>query len=204
MWPGKKAPLAESGCRCVVWRWRAVPGAFWGMVLAHAGIGIFVLGVTLVKGTDHAQDASLKVGDAVTLGEYRFQFTDLQKRKGPNYIAGQATFEVSRSGQPVATLHPEKRFYVVQRMPMTEAAIDRGLTRDLYVSLGEATADGAWGVRVQVKPFMAWVWAGCLLMALGGLLAALDRRYRQATQRATASASTPDAAPHLKTAPAAV
>jgi cytochrome c-type biogenesis protein CcmF len=160
-------------------RWRAVPLAFWGMVVAHVGVGVFVLGVTLVKGLDHAQDASLKEGSSVSAGGYDFQFKSLQKRKGPNYIAGTATFEVTRAGQHVVTLHPEKRFYVVQRMPMTEAAIDRGLTRDLYVSLGEASADGAWGVRVQVKPFMGWVWAGCLVMALGGLLAASDKRYRQ-------------------------
>jgi cytochrome c-type biogenesis protein CcmF len=167
-------------------RLRVVPPAFWGMVVAHAGIGVFVLGVTLVKGLDHAQDASVKVGDTVTVGDYSFHFTDLQKRKGPNYIAGRATFEVTQGKAKVTTLYPEKRFYVVQRMPMTEAGIDRGLTRDLYVSLGEATADGAWGVRLQVKPFMAWVWSGCVIMALGGLLAATDKRYRgRATGHAT-------------------
>jgi len=159
-------------------RWRGVPRAFWGMVVAHAGIGIFVLGVTLVKGLDHAEDASLKVGDAVSVGGYRFQFKALDKVKGPNYIAGKATFDITRDGVAVATLHPEKRFYLVQRMPMTEAGIDRGFTRDLYVSLGEASPDGAWGVRLQVKPFMGWVWGGCVVMALGGLLAATDRRYR--------------------------
>ncbi|HEX5786367.1 MAG TPA: cytochrome c-type biogenesis CcmF C-terminal domain-containing protein, partial [Burkholderiaceae bacterium] len=86
---------------------------------------------------------------------------------------------------------PEKRFYTVQRMPMTEAAIDRGWTRDLYVSLGEATADGTWGVRAQVKPFMGWVWAGCLVMALGGVLAATDRRYRRTARQPTAPATHP-------------
>jgi len=170
---------AGAGRTPFVQRWRAVPRAFFGMVVAHVGIGVFVLGVTLVKGLDHAQDASMKEGDTVSAGGYAFQFKSLEKHKGPNYIAGRATFEVSRGGQHVVTLYPEKRFYVVQRVPMTEAAIDRGLTRDLYVSMGEATPDGAWGVRVQVKPFMGWVWTGCLVMALGGLLAATDRRYRQ-------------------------
>lgn len=168
-------------------RWRAVPLSFWGMVVAHIGVGVFVLGVTLVKGLDHAQDASLKEGDTVSAGGYQFAFKSLEKRKGPNYVAGRATFEVSRDDQHVVTLYPEKRLYIVQRMPMTEAAIDRGFTRDLYVSLGEATPDGAWGVRVQVKPFMGWVWAGCLVMAMGGLLAASDRRYRQRARAASAS-----------------
>ncbi len=165
-------------------RWRAVPLSFWGMVVAHVGVGVFVLGVTLVKGLGHTQDASLKEGDTVSAGGYQFTFKSLEKRKGPNYVAGRATFEVRRTGQLVATMYPEKRLYIVQRMPLTEAAIDRGFTRDLYVSLGDATRDGAWGVRVQIKPFMGWVWAGCLVMALGGVLAASDRRYRQRVRAA--------------------
>ncbi|MGQ0598018.1 heme lyase CcmF/NrfE family subunit [Aquabacterium sp.] len=181
-------------------RWRAIPLSFWGMVVAHIGVGVFVLGVTLVKGLDHAQDASLKEGDTVSAGGYQFAFKSLEKRKGPNYVAGRATFEVSRDGQHVVTMYPEKRLYIVQRMPMTEAAIDRGLTRDLYVSLGEATPNGAWGVRVQVKPFMGWVWAGCLVMALGGLLAASDRRYRQRA-RATSASPHAQAADALQGAP---
>jgi cytochrome c-type biogenesis protein CcmF len=179
----RKQVQAGAGRTPLAQRWRAVPRAFFGMVVAHIGIGVFVLGVTLVKGLDHAQDASMKEGDTMSAGGYAFQFKSLEKRKGPNYIAGRATFEVSREGRHVVTLYPEKRFYVVQRMPMTEAAIDRGLTRDLYVSMAEATPDGAWGVRVQVKPFMGWVWAGCLVMALGGLLAATDRRYRRRAAR---------------------
>jgi cytochrome c-type biogenesis protein CcmF len=160
-------------------RARSVPLSFWGMVVAHAGIAVFVLGATLVRGLDHAQDASLQLGDTVQVGGHRFTFTELTRRNGPNFIAARATFEVQRDGQKVATLHPEKRIYTVQRMPMTEAAIDRRFSRDLYVSLGEAAPDGRWGVRVQVKPFMAGVWSGCLLMAFGGVLAASDRRYRQ-------------------------
>ena len=161
-------------------RARSLPRGFWGMVLAHIGVAVFVLAVTVVGSFEAVQDARIRVGGHVLLGDYRFDFVALQKRQGPNYLAGQATFEVTRQGQPVATLHPEKRFYTVQRMPMTEAAIDRGLTRDLYVSLGEAQAeDGSWGVRVQLKPGMNWLWAGCLLMALGGLLAATDPRYRR-------------------------
>jgi cytochrome c-type biogenesis protein CcmF len=90
----------------------------------------------------------------------------------------QALIEVTRNGEPVVSMHPEKRVYRVQRNPMTEAAIDRRITRDLYVSLGEPVAGGAWIVRVYFKPFVDWIWGGCLLMALGGALAATDRRYR--------------------------
>ncbi len=161
-------------------RWRAIPSSFWGMVVAHLGVGVFVLGVAVVKGHEQVHDANIKVGESITQGDWRFEFKELIKRKGPNYVAGTATFDVLHKGQWVATLHPEKRFYVVQRMPMTEAAIDRGFTRDVYVSLGDASPDGSWGVRTQIKPLMAWVWAGCLLMATGGALAAIDRRYRKA------------------------
>jgi cytochrome c-type biogenesis protein CcmF len=190
-------------------RGRLVPRAFWGMVAAHVGVGVFVLGVTLVKGLEHAQDASLQEGATVTVGGYGFHLKSIEKRKGPNYLAGRARFEVTRDGEPVATLYPEKRFYVVQRMPMSEAAIDRGLTRDLYVSLGDAAPNGAWGVRVQVKPFMGWIWAGCLIMAFGGLLAASDRRYRQRARdgaHASSSSSVSDTslkAPRHEALPAA-
>ncbi|RZL10564.1 MAG: heme lyase CcmF/NrfE family subunit, partial [Rubrivivax sp.] len=160
------------------------PRSYWGMILAHAGVGVFVVGVTLAKGLETANDVSLRVGEQTQAGRYRFTFKDLHEVKGPNYTAARATFEVrDEHGQPLDTLHPEKRLYTVQQMPMTEAAIDRGFTRDLYVSLGEATPDGRWLVRVQHKPFMGWVWAGAVIMALGGGLAAADRRYRLALAR---------------------
>ncbi|WP_294635719.1 heme lyase CcmF/NrfE family subunit [uncultured Aquabacterium sp.] len=160
-----------------------IPAAWWGMVVAHLGVGVFVAGVTLARGLDHVQDASLQVGQAVQVGDYRFAFQELQRAQGPNYVAARATFEVSRDGQRLATLYPEKRLYVVQRMPMTEAAIDRGWTRDLYVSLADTGPDSAWGVRVQVKPFMSWVWAGVLVIAIGGLVSACDARYRRNRSR---------------------
>jgi len=191
----------RAGAERTPWvqRWRAVPLSFWGMVVAHVGVGVFVLGVTLVKGQEHLQDASLKEGGSVSLDGYSFQFQSMQKVKGPNYIAGRATFEVRRGDVHVATLHPEKRFYTVQRMPMTEAGIDRGWLRDLYVSLGDASPDGAWAVRVQVKPFMNWVWAGCLIMALGGVLAGADKRYRQkATEKSPQPADGASPSPGLR------
>jgi cytochrome c-type biogenesis protein CcmF len=162
-----------------VWqRFSREPRSYWAMLIAHAGIGVFVIGVTLVKGMDEAKDVSMRVGDTTSVNGYTFSFKDLQEIKGPNYIAARASFDITYGDKRVTTLVPEKRLYTVQRMPMTEAGIDRGFTRDLYVSLGEATNDGAWVVRVQHKPFVGWIWGGCLIMAFGGLLAASDRRYR--------------------------
>jgi cytochrome c-type biogenesis protein CcmF len=159
------------------------PLSYWGMLVAHAGIAVFVIGVTLVKGFDSANDVSMRVGDVTSVGGYNFRFSELKEIKGPNYLAARGIFEVSDAAGKVAVMSPEKRFYTVQNMPMTEAAIDRGFTRDLYVSLGEAGAEDRWVVRVQHKPFVAWIWGGCLIMALGGFLAASDRRYRIAARR---------------------
>jgi len=120
----------------------------------------------------------MKAGQSVQLGDYEFRFDGVVPAGGPNYDALRATLFVSRDGQPVATLHPERRLYRSQQMPTTEAAIDSGFSRDLYVALGESLDDGRWALRLHVKPFVDWIWTGCLLMALGGLLAACDRRYR--------------------------
>jgi len=165
------------------------PLSYWGMLAAHAGVAVFVAGVTLVKGGEVSEDASMRVGDSTVSGGWRYSFTALEKVDGPNYIAARASFEVRADDGQVLTLHPEKRYYTVQQMPMTEAAIDRGFTRDVYLSLGEPSNDGAWAVRMQRKPFVGWIWAGCLIIAAGGLLAASDKRYRLARQ-ATALPST--------------
>jgi len=152
--------------------------AHYGMVLAHVGVGVFVVGVTLVNGYEAEQDANMRPGDSVMLNGYRFQLESVAPADGPNYRAARATFTVTREGEPVAVLRPERRVYAVQEQTMTEAAIDVGFTRDLYVSLGDPLEGGAWLVKVQVKPFIDWIWGGCVLMALGGLLAVSDRRYR--------------------------
>ncbi|MGH8765407.1 MAG: heme lyase CcmF/NrfE family subunit, partial [Burkholderiales bacterium] len=157
--------------------------AFFGMLLAHAGIGVFVLAVTLVKSYESERDLKLARGESVQLGGYAFRFEGVKERKGPNYAATQAAVTVMRNGAVVARLTPEKRVYNVQRNPMTEAAIDYGATRHLYVSLGDPVGDGAWTLRIHVKPFVGWIWGGCVLMALGGLLAASDRRYRAARRQ---------------------
>jgi cytochrome c-type biogenesis protein CcmF len=143
--------------------------------------------VTVVKTWETARDVRMQAGDTATLGGYAFRLDSLGEYTGPNYLGLRAVFTVTREGRRVAELHPEKRLYTAQGMPMTEAAIDAGLTRDLYVSLGENLEDGAFAVRLQVKPFVDWIWGGALLMALGGVLAATDRRYRAARQAARAA-----------------
>jgi cytochrome c-type biogenesis protein CcmF len=151
-----------------------------GMVVAHIGVAVFVVGVTLVKTYESDKDLKMKPGDTVFLAGYLFRLDEVADVKGPNYVAARAKVSVTKSGEPVTVLYPEKRLYVVQNTPMTEAAIDPGPTRDLYVSLGDPFDDGAWLVKVQHKPFVDWIWGGCIIMALGGLLAASDRRYRVA------------------------
>jgi cytochrome c-type biogenesis protein CcmF len=157
--------------------------AHYGMVTAHIGVAVFVVGVTLVKGYEREQDAKMKPGDTLELAGYVFRLEEVAPVKGPNYTAAQARVAVTRDGKPVKLMTPERRHYPVQDQVMTEAAIDPGLTRDLYVSLGDPLEGGAWLVKVQHKPFIDWIWGGCLIMALGGLLAASDRRYRFRTER---------------------
>ena len=160
----------------------AQPLSWYGMTLAHIGVAVFILGVTIVKGYETERDLRMAPGDTVALGGYEFTFKGTKEVPGPNYAAMQAEFEVRPAGSPtvIRTMRPEKRVYHASGQTMTEADIDTGLTRDLYVSLGEPVGDGAWGVRVYHKPFVDWIWGGCFLMALGGALALSDRRYRAA------------------------
>jgi cytochrome c-type biogenesis protein CcmF len=172
------------------------PGAatpsWWGMQVAHFGLAVFVVGVTLVSNYQEERDVRMEPGDTVNVGNHQFKFLGVRTSDGPNYQAWVGSFELYRHGRLLRTLHPEKRNYGMGTMPMTEAAIDVGLTRDLYVSLGEPlTADkenGAWAVRVYFKPFVDWIWGGALLMALGGFIAISDRRYRLSVKRAAALA----------------
>ena len=157
---------------------RGIGRAQFGMFLAHAGVGVFVVGVSMVKGYEVERDLKMEPGDAATVGAYTFRFDGVRDVEGPNYTAARGTVSVLRGESLVKTMHPEKRVYKVQQMPMTEAAIDSGVSRDLYVSLGEPVGGRAWTVRIYHKPFISWIWGGCLVMALGGLLAASDRRYR--------------------------
>ncbi|BBI99645.1 c-type cytochrome biogenesis protein CcmF [Ferrigenium kumadai] len=159
--------------------------SYYGMQFAHLGVAVFIIGVTMVKGYETERDVRMNVGDTVQAAGYEFRFNGVTEEQGPNYVAGRGNVTVSKDGKLVTELHPEKRQYNASGMPMTEASISAGLLRDLYVSLGEPIPDsnGAWAVRVYVKPFVDWIWAGCLLMALGGVLAISDRRYRIHSKR---------------------
>ena len=167
------APKGRIGARLA-----QLPRSYYGMLFAHLGVAVFIIGVTLVKSYEVESDVRMEVGDTSQLAGYAFRLTDIKDVKGPNYSATRGIIEITRDGKPVATLNPEKRMYVVQNMPMTEAAIDHGITRHLYVALGEPIGPKTWIVRLYYKPFIAWIWSGCLLMGFGGLLAAIDRRYR--------------------------
>jgi cytochrome c-type biogenesis protein CcmF len=173
---------------------RANSAAWYGMLLAHLGVAVFIVGVTLVRGYEIERDVRLEVGQSVDIAGDTYTFRGVAPRPGPNYDATVATVEVSRNGKAVATLHPQKRAYRASGQVMTEADIETRIRGDRYVSLGEpVTSDGtsgAWGVRIYVKPFVDWIWGGCLLMALGGFVAVSDRRYRIAVrQRITAAAA---------------
>jgi cytochrome c-type biogenesis protein CcmF len=165
-------------------RLRAQPGSYYGMLLAHCGVAVFIVGVTIVGGYAVEKDVRMEPGDTVTLGDYVFKLDRIGERRGPNYTAIRATLSVTQDGKPLGEMTPERRIYTVSRTPLTETAIDRGFTRDLYVALGEPVSATAWGMRVYYKPFIGWIWGGCLLMALGGALAVLDRRYRAARKAA--------------------
>ena len=164
---------------------RAQPRGYWGMVLAHLGVAVFIVGVSLVKGFETEKDVKMRAGDVVEIGAVGFRLDGFARVDGPNYEATRGTVTVIEGGRDVLTLHPEKRFYRSQQMPMTEADLHTGFTRDLYVSLGEPVGDDAWIVRVYVKPFIDWIWGGCFLMAIGGLVALTDRRYRLARREAS-------------------
>jgi len=154
--------------------------SFWGMHLAHLGIAVVVVGITMVKGYEVERDVRMGLNDTVSIENYSFELTGVSQVDGPNYKAIRAEFKVSKDGQFLELMKPEKRKYFSSAMPMTEAAIDTGLFRDLYLSLGEAIEGSTpqWSVRVFYKPFVSWIWYGAILMVLGGLFAVSDRRYR--------------------------
>ena len=150
----------------------------WGMVLAHLGVAMTVWGIAFSQNYSIERDVRMNVGDSVQIADYDFTFKGISDANGPNYIGGKAQIDITRHGKPEATLFAEKRLYTVSKMPMTEAAIDWGFTRDLYVALGEKLDNNAWALRLYYKPFIRWIWLGGLFMALGGLLCMFDRRYR--------------------------
>jgi len=160
-----------------------------GMILAHMGLGVFVIGVLVHESTAIERDVRMAPGDTVTVRDYDITFVQLDQYEGPNYVSDQGVFSIKRNGTEVIELRPAKRRYLASGDMMTEADIDAGFTRDLYISMGEPVGDGsAWAVRVYHKPMVRWIWLGALFMVFGGFIAALDRRYRR--QRATAPSPT--------------
>jgi cytochrome c-type biogenesis protein CcmF len=179
--------------RGVLDKLRANASAWYGMLTAHLGVAVFIAGVTLVKGYEIERDVRLDVGQSVDVAGDTYTFRGVAPARGPNYDATVATIDVARDGRTVATLRPQKRAYRASGQVMTEAAIQTRVIGDRYVSLGEPVttdgASGAWGVRIYAKPFVDWIWAGCLLMAFGGFLAVSDRRYRLAARERFAAAA---------------
>ncbi len=157
--------------------------SYYGMHFAHFGIAIFIIGVTMVNGYETEKDVRMDIGDTVDIGGYTFRFNGTNEVPGPNYQGIRGDIEVLSNGEKINLMHPEKRTYNASGMAMTEAAIDTGLFRDLYVALGEPLGNGTWVVRVYHKPFVDWIWFGCLFMAFGGALAVSDRRYRLKVQK---------------------
>jgi len=159
------------------------PASAWGMHFAHLGVAVFVTGVTMVNSYETGRELRMEIGQRVEMGGYDIHFVGLEPIAGPNYDATRGRFEIRRAGAaegaPIAILSPEKRVYRASSMPMTEAAIDRSLLRDVYLSMGEPLGERAWVVRAHVKPFVNWIWLGCVLMSIGGFVAAADRRYRR-------------------------
>ncbi len=159
------------------------PLSFYGMSLAHLGVAVTVIGITFSSYYSLEKDLRMAPGDQLELGGYVFTFEGVRDADGPNYTATEGVVSVTRNGVQVASLHTQKRNYLVQQMPMTEAGIDPGLFRDLYIAMGEPLGDGGWAMRIYYKPFVRWIWLGGLFMAFGGILAASDRRYRLMARR---------------------
>jgi len=200
MLAGKWTIGAAIGSFCALWlgasmvlqlvsrlRTGRPPAAYWGMQIAHFGLAVSILGVAFVKHYEAERDVRMAPGDTTVVGGHSFKLIGVSERQGPNFIAMVGEVELSRDGKFIRTLRPEKRQYSTSGMPMTETAIDTGFFRDLYVSLGEPLDGGAWAVRVYYKPLVDWIWGGALLMALGGILAASDRRYRLRKREALAA-----------------
>ena len=163
---------------------KRIPRSVFGMTMAHLGIGVFVIGVTFTSIYSIEKDLRMTPGETYQISNYVFRFDGVEKSNGPNYTADRGKITVLEQQQIVASLSPEKRVYLVQQMPMTEASIDAGVTRDLYVALGEPLEDGkSWAVRLYYKPYIRWIWFGGLIMVIGGLLSATDKRYRKIAGR---------------------
>ena len=173
-----KLRISNSGQGNIFSKLARQSGSYYGMHSAPLGVAVFIIGVTLVSGYETEKDVRMEIGSKVTVGGYTFQFNGVSNAPGPNYKSVMGDITVFKGDQVYRTLNPEKRTYNASGMAMTEAAIDTGLFRDLYVAMGEPLENNAWVVRVYHKPFVDWIWFGCILMAFGGILSITDRRYR--------------------------
>jgi cytochrome c-type biogenesis protein CcmF len=183
-------------------RWRQgqhVPTALLGMAIAHLGVGLFAIGASGVESYKIEKDVALKPGGSFAIAGYDFRFVNAVDVRGPNYDAVEALVEVTRDGKPVAILKPQKRHFWVQQTDNSQAAISVNWSRDLFVAMGNSLGDGAWSMRIQYKPLVRYIWLGALVMALGGFIAATDRRYRNKVPAAVPDAvpSPPDPEPKL-------
>ena len=157
-----------------------LPRADWGKSLAHAGFGITILGVACLTAWSEEDIRVTLLNEPFTVGNLEITLLKVSREQGPNYITTKGVMSVTQDGKLITTLVPEKRIYPVQAMPTTEAAIHNGFLRDIYLVIGDPQVGGGWAVRTYIKPFASWIWAGCMLMAFGGLVSLTDRRYRVA------------------------
>jgi cytochrome c-type biogenesis protein CcmF len=197
------ATLAHYFRRMRGMHWRLPSRSETGMTLAHFGVGVFLVGAALTNPVTSEKHLRMEPGDTFELAGYTFEFEGTRGLRGPNFVADEGTFVVYRDGEQITTLHPQKRRYRNEQV-MTEAALDPGLTRDLYVSLGEPLDNQgtAWAVRLYHKPFIRFIWLGALLMTAGGFLAATDRRYRRKVSETADDSETSAAGERLAEAPA--
>ena len=178
-----KAPAAESWRR--LWN---LPRADLGKAVAHAGFGITIFGISMITAFETDDVRIVQDGDTWSLSGYDFEFHGVERYRGPNFLGDRAEITVTQNGTAVGTMSPEKRLYPVQRTPTTEAAIDMGLTRDVYLTLGDPQEGGGWAMYTFIKPYANWIWIGCIVMSLGGLLSLTDRRYRVGVARSRQTA----------------
>jgi cytochrome c-type biogenesis protein CcmF len=160
-----------------------LPRSYIGMILAHFGVALFVAGVTVTMSYSEEKDLRMEPGNTYNISGYDFRFQGTRKVQGPNYIADEGVIEIWSDGKKSGELLPQKRTYSGKSNPMTDASIDKSFTRDLYAALGEELENGAWSMRVYYKPLIRWIWLGCIFMAIGGVLAVTDRRYRQSVKQ---------------------
>jgi len=170
--------VSQTSDESVVSSLKKLTRSHWGMILGHVGFAVSLIGITLVSNYDLERDVRMEPNQSVQIADYNVLFTGVKEIQGPNYISDKGVFDVFKNGELVSHLEPEKRFYTVQRMTMTEAGIHTTLTRDLFIALGEPLDNGAWAVRLYYKPFVVWIWLGALIMSIGGVLSISDKRYR--------------------------